>query len=159
MRTKTITLALCAALLAGCGQKAAPSPTPSVPDARPAFPAWATPLVGKKLKDLHLKTIKCEGAADVITQRYSGDPSGYQIEGWAWSASTSKPVDHIVLVMNGVIVGAGEGGRPRPDVPKAAPKITSSLVGWQAVTNDFLGKLEAVGVSGSDACSIGKIHR
>jgi hypothetical protein len=158
MRTKTVTLAICAGLLAGCGQKVA-TPSPGVPEARPAFPAWATPLVGKKFKDLHLTSITCTGATDVITVRYVGAPSGYQIAGWGWNDAANKPLDRIVLVAGGVVVGAGEGGLPRPDVPKAIPKVTSQMVGWKAVTNEFSGRLEAFGVSASDACRVGKIRR
>jgi hypothetical protein len=156
---KIVAPLICIAALAACGPKAASYPTPDVAAARPAFPAWAEPLIGKPFKELHLTQVKCLGATDVITLHYTGAPAGYQVEGWGWDAAASKPLQRIVLVSDGVIVGAGEGGRSRPDVAAAAKKVTSPMVGWRAEANDFSGKLEAFGLLDSVVCAIGHIER
>jgi hypothetical protein len=156
---KIVAPLICIAALAACGPKAAPYPTPDVATARPTFPAWAEPMIGKPFNELHLTQVKCLGATDVVTLHYTGVPAGYQVEGWGWDGAAGKPVQRVVLVSGGVIVGAGEGGRSRPDVATAAKKVTSPMVGWRAEVNTFSGKLEAFALLDSVACPLGQIER
>jgi hypothetical protein len=55
------------------------------------------------------------------------------------------------------IVGAGEGGVPRPDIPAAKSYIQDPNTGWHANVARVSGPLDAYGViaSGTAVCPLG----
>lgn len=98
----------------------------------PAAPAWATPFAGRRLHDSFPNRATCVGFVDGFTERYDGARKAH---GWAWNASRTQPVLHLAVVgADGRMVGFGDGGTDRPDVPAARPDIPSSATGWWLVT-------------------------
>lgn len=133
---------------------------PTRAEAVPAVPAWAAAHMGKPLRAQFPKTGVCKGNTDVVDVRFTGQPSGVQILGWGWDVPKAARVSRVVLVDVGMkIVGAGEGGAPRPDVPTALPEISDPNAGWTAVTQ-AAGPLDAYGVvgDGDAVCALGHIE-
>jgi hypothetical protein len=63
------------------------------------------------------------------------------------------------VAQDGAIVGAGQGGLERADVPTARREVGSNLTGWWALAARDGGMVEAWGVSpdGRSACRLGRI--
>ncbi|MDP3173628.1 MAG: hypothetical protein Q8M88_04255 [Phenylobacterium sp.] len=156
MRAHAFLPGLLAISLAACDQ---PEWTkPSAPgDHPPPAPAWAAPLIGERLREAFIETAGCAGAVDTVTQRFKGPPPGARIVGWAWDARAHQPATQIIVVRDGLIVGAGDGGRPRADVPAVRPDVTSAATGWQADARSIGGELEVLAVIGAGACPLGRI--
>lgn len=182
--TCSVATALAAASLAGCdkakprppsAQPAAPSaaatpagapaawtPPPPKPtnDPLPAQAAWAGALLGKSQKVAFPRADgNCIGNTDRVDLRYVGATPGVMIEGWGWDKDAKQVVARVVLAdKDGQIVGGGESGVPRPDVPAAEPFVTSSTSGWKAVTPVTTGVLLAYGIVGEGrTCALGQI--
>jgi hypothetical protein len=144
-------------------QQAAPParvvPTKAEPVPEP--PAWAAAHLGKNLRAQFPKTGICKGNTDIVDVRFTGDPAGVQLLGWAWDVPKKARVGRVVLVDKSMnIVGAGEGGAPRPDVPPAMPEIADPNTGWTAVTKLTAGPLDAYGIvgDGDTVCVLGHIE-
>lgn len=147
--------------------EAAPGPLArSEPRARsldplPAPPDWSTGLIGRPLAQAFPKAEACIGNTDAVVMRYEGSPAGARIAGWGWELAARRPVARVVLTDEaGAILGAGAGGRPRRDVAKAHPELTSHAVGWQALTPRTEGVILAYGVAGDGeaVCLLGRIR-
>ncbi|MFN3583504.1 hypothetical protein [Phenylobacterium sp.] len=155
------------AVLAACDQPKVrdqgPTATASVPVAAeplPAMPEWAAAYMGKGLRDVFPETGECVGNTDTVKTRYAGPPAGVAIIGWGWNVTEKAPVARIVVVdKEFTIIGAGETGLERPDVPKARSDVTSSTTGWRAVTTATSGGLDAYGVTngGRGVCKLGHL--
>jgi hypothetical protein len=148
-----LTLALC-----GCGLSNT-SNIPDVADPLPALPQWSQALVGKPLVPSFATTSSCAGYVDIVTAKYGKGLTGAAIEGWGWDAGAKKPALQVLLVDDtGKIVGAADGGRPRPDVPKARPDVPNPNVGWRGYTTAVKGEIKAYAVGDSQsACLLGRI--
>jgi hypothetical protein len=123
----------------------------------PPYPAWAAALVGQNMAHVLTGHGVCVGAWDVVTTKHLGTRPGDEAEGWGWDVTAKAPVQHILFV-NGdnFIVGAGDGGRPRPDVSKAREDVTSPSTGWHGMIGVTSGKILAVGVTAKNAsCNVG----
>jgi len=129
-------------------------------DPLPAMPAWAEPLIGRPFAAAFAATPDCLGNVDEVINRYGGERPGAKVQGWAWDARSKAPFGRIVVVADdGVIVGAGESGLERADVPTARPEVGSNLTGWWALAARGEGLVEAWGVrpDGRTACRLGRI--
>lgn len=95
-----------------------------------------------------------------MAKRYEGASGGVTIVGWGWAPDLQKPPARIVLVDAGSrIVGGGESGLERLDVPIALPQITSNWTGWWALTSAPHGVVEAYGVlPDGRVCSLGHLE-
>lgn len=126
----------------------------------PAAPAWAQPLMGKTLREAFPKTGICRGNTDIVQKTYAGQPAGVQVHGWGWDPAKKARVARVLLVdKNFKIVGAGEGGVARRDVPRTVPEITDGNTGWNADAPLTAGPLDAYGVVGDDAvCVLGHLE-
>jgi hypothetical protein len=58
------------------------------------------------------------------------------------------------------VVGAGQGGVPRRDVPRTVASITSETTGWEALTSLNGGPVDAWGVmaDGKTVCKLGHLE-
>jgi outer membrane protein OmpA-like peptidoglycan-associated protein len=120
-------------------QTAQAAVAPSAPPAQAAarlpitgLPAWATPFIGKNVDAGFPKaSSRCKGFMDNVT---TDSPSGAAVvSGWAFDLQAQQAVNQILIVdAKGVVVGAGEGGLQRLDVPAVQPEIHSETTGWQA---------------------------
>lgn len=130
------------------------------PGGTPASPAWAQAYMGKDLRATFPRSGVCRGNTDIVQRKYAGAPAGVQIHGWGWDVGRKARVDRIVLVDKSFrIVGAGEGGVSRPDVPTALPEITDGNTGWNANVALSAGPLDGYGVTGDDSvCVLGHIE-
>jgi hypothetical protein len=149
---------------------AAPPSAPPAPEARvaptraepvPAPPAWAAQHMGKNLRAQFPKTGICKGNSDVVDVRFTGQPAGVQVLGWGWDVAKAARVGRVVLVDRSLnIVGAGDGGVARPDVPKALSEITDPNTGWTAVTALAAGPVDAYGLvgDGDAVCVLGHLE-
>jgi hypothetical protein len=127
----------------------------------PQPPAWARDLIGRSLAAAFPNTAMCVGNTDSIILRYAGTPEAVKVVGWGWDLSARKRIDRIILVdTRARIVGAGEGGLPRPDVPAGRPEIHDPNTGWQANAPLPVSALDAYGVisNGSAICRLGHIQ-
>jgi hypothetical protein len=52
-----------------------------------------------------------------------------------------------IVDAQGVMVGFGDGGLSRPDVPKARPQVTSNLTGWTAISPIREASYEVFGIA------------
>lgn len=139
--------------LAACSKPASNPPVESnsgvaqSQESLPELPAWALAYLGKSAKEALPQTGQCIGFLDAVTTKYVGPKPGTKVAGWAWDPVHSQPVNQILLVdSTGKIVGAGEGGFARPDVPKAVASVTSGVTGFHASTQLTAGAIDAIGI-------------
>ncbi len=185
LRTRTVLLTLAAlTALSGCDKPkwqdnpppaaAAPgtaaAPATAAPAARvvptdaggtPAAPAWAADMIGKGLRTLYPATGVCKGNTDIVQKRYAGAPAGVQLHGWGWDVKSAARVARVLLVDTEMkIVGAGEGGIPRTDVPQYLPEIKDANTGWNADLARVTGPIDAYGLlpDGKTVCPLGHIE-
>jgi hypothetical protein len=124
----------------------------------PANPEWLTVLLGRNLSEAMPQKGACVGNTDLVDTRYEGASPGTRIIGWGWDTEAKAPVARVVLVDGGgTIVGGGETGQNRPDVPAARPDITTPAVGWAAITTLTKGPLDTYGITtgGQGTCFLG----
>jgi hypothetical protein len=140
---------------------AAPSGATS-PESLPPPPAWAAGFIGKTISQVFPdQNGQCVGNTDVVSLYYRGSSQGLRVEGWGWVPAAKAPVARVLLVDDaGKIVGAGETGKPRPDVTAARKDITSPTAGWQAATAKSTGGIYAFGLmpDGKQACRLGHLN-
>ena len=151
-----------AAANAGLPAGAPPAPgTATSQDPPPAPPTWAAGYIGKPLAEVFPdQNGQCIGNTDNVNLRYSGASPGVRVEGWGWVPAAKAPVQRVLLVdEHGKVVGAGETGKPRPDVTAARKDITSPTTGWQAVTAQTSGGVYAYGLmpDGKQLCRLGHL--
>lgn len=131
-----------------------PSPGPSslpekstmiVSGPTPATPKWASAMIGKPLMAVFARKMsQCAGYLDGAAVRYTGHPRGVQVSGWAYDMTANVPASRVLLVdQNGRIVGAGNGGIPRPDVPATLPGVHSLATGWEGYARMESGTVSA----------------
>ena len=154
--------------LAGCDKpKARQVPTEPMAvkghstDPLPQNPEWLTVLLGRKMAEVMPQKGDCVGNTDVIETRFEGASPGARIIGWGWDNEAMAPTSRVVLVDgSGTIVGGGETGLARPDVPAARPNITTPNVGWSATTALTTGALDTFGITGGGqgTCFLGHIE-
>jgi hypothetical protein len=173
MGTGLLLAAACAAGLAGCDRPDWTDParskgphtiltneTPATPGAAPRPPAWATGLIGESLTIAFPRRGACTGNTDAVLHRYAGPPAGVEIIGWGWDGRGAARVERVLLVDPDLrIVGAGDGGRRRADVPRALPAIHDENTGWLAITLEPSTELDTYGVvdHGRTVCRLGHI--
>lgn len=146
--------------------RALPPPTaakalPADDKPAPPVPAWAAPLMGKPLRTVFPADGVCMGNTDRVTRVHRGPPPGAVIVGWAWEYAAKAPVPRVVLVdASDTIVGVGEAGQSRPDVPRAVPAVTSPRTGWEGVAHALTGPVKAYGVidRGRAVCALGGVE-
>lgn len=130
-------------------------------DSLPPPPEWAAGYLGKTLAEAFPdQSGQCIGNTDDVDLHYRGATPGLRVEGWGWIPAAKAPVERVVLVdEGGVIVGAGESGKARPDVPAARKEITSQNTGWQAATAKISGGVNAYGLmpGGKQVCRLGHL--
>jgi hypothetical protein len=81
----------------------------------------------------------CIGYLGAVTPVISYAAPAFRARGWAFDLRRGEPVARLVLVDDqGRVVGYAIGGRPRPDVEKVMPNVTSRTTGFVG----HLGKLE-----------------
>jgi len=135
---------------------------PTSQDPLPAPPAWAAGYIGKTLTEVFPdQNGQCVGNTDNVNLHYNGANHGLRVEGWGWAPAAKAPVQRVLLVDEaGKVVGAGETGKPRPDVIAARKDITSPTTGWQAVTAKTTGGIYAFGVmpDGKQLCRLGHLN-
>jgi len=88
---------------------------------------------------------------------YQGEKPGTGLEGWGWDGLGQSKMTRVLIVdSKGIIVGAGEGGRPRPDVPKNLPVVKAVDTGWFATSPVTRGEVEVWGLQDNDgkACKL-----
>jgi hypothetical protein len=156
------------ATLAACDKPKPRQVTPEVArlkghstDPLPANPEWLTVLLGRKAGEAMPAKGACIGNTDVIEMRYEGASPGTKIIGWGWDTELKAPVQRVVLVDgSGAIVGGGETGLDRPDVPSARPEVTSPAVGWAAITPMTKGAVDTYGITtgGQGTCFLGHME-
>lgn len=94
----------------------------------PPAPAWAASLAGRRVQESFPNAETCVGFVDGLADRYKG---ARKAGGWAWNASRAQPLQRLAVVgADGRMVGFGEGGLARPDVPAARPDVASGATGW-----------------------------
>jgi hypothetical protein len=142
------------------GAPAAPGATTSQ-EPLPPPPEWAAGYIGKTLAEVFPdQNGRCIGNTDLVNLRYGGASPGLRVEGWGWEPTAKAPVERVLLVdEGGKVVGAGQTGKPRPDVTAARKDITSPTTGWQAVTSKTTGGVDAFGVmpNGKQVCRLGHL--
>lgn len=147
------------------GRDAAPQPPAPrqatvTRDPLPPYPAWASEVMGKPVRELFPKTADCVGNADTVVMRFEGEPPGAQVIGWGWESEAALPVRRVVLAdAAGRVVGVGEGGSERPDVPGRQPQVTTTKTGWLALVGLRSGTVEAYGVTSRPrtVCRLGAV--
>lgn len=142
---------------------AAAASAPAIPttqDALPPFPAWSATLIGQHIDKALPAMADCIGNLDVVSEKYLGQAPGTKVAGWGWVVKSQKAIGRVVLVdANARIVGVGEGGQPRPDVPENSPTVKSPNTGWQAFTGLTSGAVDAFGVvDGQARCALGHLQ-
>lgn len=122
--------------------------------------AWAAPLIGKSPREAFPRNGVCIGNADVASPAgKSKGPAARSVIGWGWDVAAKAPVTRVILVDASYrIVGAGDGGQPRPDVQKVRPEFGGTS-GWRADTNLPRGGVDAFGVvgDGTGICPLGHL--
>jgi hypothetical protein len=147
----------------GLRDAAIPPASPSryvTTDPLPAAPAWAAVLINQPLDRAFPKTARCLGNTDGVKVRYAGAVRGVRLAGWAWDPVRREPLQHVVIRgADSTIVGAGEGGKRRLDVPRVVPDVISDVTGWEAVTWRYGGPVDIFGVlaDGQTICRLGHI--
>lgn len=124
-----------------------PSP-PVLADSIPAYPIWASRLLGARLSVAFSKrSFQCLGYLDGVVARYAGTRQGIKVFGWSYDAASKSPIAKVVFTDDsGRIVGAGAGGFQRPDVPARLPAIASTLTGWQGYVEPARWPVTAWGI-------------
>ncbi len=149
---------LALAALAGCGQPEWMATREPLPDP----PAWSQPFVGRPLSQGHVLAPDeaCAGMAEQVEIRYRGPRPGSRLLGWGWDGIGRAPVAGVLITdPDGLVVGAGESGLARPDVPAARSDVTSGATGWWALTTRTEGPVEVYGVlADGRACLLGRIR-
>jgi hypothetical protein len=142
---------------AGLPTGAPPQPgagAPTSQDSLPAQPAWAADYIGKTLAAVFPdQNGQCIGNTDNVNLYYRGASQGVRVEGWGWAPAAKAAVARVLLVDEaGKVVGAGETGKPRPDVNAARKDITS-------VTAKTTGGVYAYGLmpDGKQLCRLGHL--
>ena len=133
---------------------------PQSSDPLPQPPAWLQPLQGQPLRAGVSKEVDCKGNAENVALIYAGQPNGVRIAGWAWGSDERAPPPRILIVDSSArIVGGGETGLERLDVPTALPEVTSNYTGWWALTSQLSGSVEVYGLmaDGKSICRVGKL--
>ena len=159
LRLATAT-AITALTLLGCGKPEDTSMGPPIPVATatmPAYPAWSTPMIGKLVSQVAKGRGPCVGVFDVVSTRYAKPRPGVKAEGWGWDVAAKQPLKQILFVdSKDRIVGAADGGKPRPDVSEARADVKSPNTGWKGVAGVDKGQIAAMGVTEKDAaCDLG----
>jgi len=72
----------------------------------------------------------CKGSTDKITALPAGDATGVKVAGWAWDPVRRKPPTRIVFASGSRIIGYGEVGYPRPDLPRHLYSRKATDAGW-----------------------------
>ena len=128
--------------------------------ATPAAPVWSQAMIGKALREVFPATGLCKGNTDIVQKVYTGVPAGVQLHGWGWDLAKKARIERVILVDRTYrIVGAGEGGVARADVPTAIPEITDPSTGWNADIALKSGPLDAYGITGDNSiCVLGHIE-
>jgi hypothetical protein len=153
--------ALAALALSGCGPFGAKQAAKQVPGPLPALPAWAGPYMYKPLgAAFTAQNGNCIGNAERVVRRYAGPPAGAMVAGWGWDLAAKQRIQRVILVdPTQRIVGAGEGGLMRADVPRARPDVTDPQTGWRGLTSQLWGGVMAYGLvdEGRAVCPLGKV--
>lgn len=137
------------------------APPLASPQSAPAVEAWAAGFLGKPIRGSFTKEGACLGNLDLLSLRYAGPAPGSQVIGWGWDLAARRAVERVLLADEaGLVVGAGSGGSPRPDVPRVIPAVTSKTTGWQATTSKVSGRVIAFGLvaGGTAVCALGQIE-
>lgn len=124
----------------------------------PARSAPAAPPIGTELASAYPLRTECWGQFDSFAERTTGPNATGEAQGWGWDVAARQPVRRVVFVdAQGLIVGAGEGGRPRPDVANKRRGVTSELTGWQGEVPLDAGPLTVWGLTAQagSACPLG----
>lgn len=126
----------------------------------PDLPTWSSAYLGKPSREVLPQAGACIGNLDGVMTKYVGPKPGTKVQGWAWDPVRAKRVDRVVLVdSTGKIVGVGEGGFERPDVPQARASVTSGVTGWRATTQLTSGAVDALGIiDAKTSCPLGHIE-
>lgn len=137
--------------LAGCDR---PGPLSAVERPPPAQPSWAAPLAGRSLASVFPATDICAGAIDRVSDRFHG---ARRLVGWGWDQTRGAAVARLAVVdPAGAMVGFGEGGTERPDVPVARPEVRSPRTGWTALAPTGGGySVYGVDPASGAACRLG----
>jgi outer membrane protein OmpA-like peptidoglycan-associated protein len=116
--------------------------------AMPPYAPWAQSMIGKPLRAFYPQTTtRCFGYLDGVLAKYGADRPGTKLYGWGFDATANVPVARVLFAdASGAIVGAGDGGYQRPDVPAMLPRIASSTTGWQGYAGVTTGPPVAWGV-------------
>jgi len=129
-------------------------------DPMPPPPPWAAELIGKSLRIAYPAVGDCIGNTDSVKLRFGGGRGGSKVAGWSWDAAQKAPVPRVVLVDPDFrVVGAGEAGTRRRDVPRAVPAVTTDFAGWEALTPLNAGSVDAWGIlpDGKTICRLGHL--
>jgi hypothetical protein len=148
------------------GAQAGAEAQPAAPDlgqgaSAPSLPQWAEAYIGKNPRESFPRNGLCIGNTDLVQSRFGGASPGTSIVGWGWDTQAKARVQRVILVdLKYQIVGAGEGGLSREDVPPARPEVTDGKTGWRAVTSLTAGPVEAYGVvdDGRALCPLGRLE-
>jgi hypothetical protein len=135
--------------------------TPTVQGPSPGPAPWAKDILGKSPREVFPRTDLCVGNADKVEHKYAGPPAGASVIGWGWDVARKVRIQKVILVdASYKIVGAGIGGFPRPEVPKASPDVLDPRTGWRAHTLSTAGPLDAYGVlaDGASICPLGHVE-
>ena len=166
---RVILLALAAANLTACGQPeprpkketaAAPAVKPDTPGPTPSAPIWAGPYMGKILTELP-QSVACIGNTDGVPNRYAGPPAGAAIGGWGWDTGALRRIERVLITDESrKVIGAGDGGFQRLDVPRAQPQIKDERTGWRGYAPAVRGLVMAYGFvdGGAALCPLGEIE-
>ncbi len=143
----------------GCKEPSSGPATTESASPAPISERWIEPQMGRRFTSAYVQRKDCKGHFDVVTRRYSGDPPGFEVEGWAWDVTAKKSADRIIFVdTRDIIVGGGHGGSERPDVPDVVKEVTTKTSGWYGVVRAQGGLIEAYAIlDGGDACPIGSM--
>lgn len=108
-------------------------------------PEWSQAVLNRPLHKTFAIGPDCIGNVDDVAPARAGGV-GRVLTGWAWDPVGRQAVARILIVhADGRIIGAGDGGRLRKDVPKAIPSIASNTTGWRAATNMQTGPVRVFG--------------
>lgn len=149
-------------LLTGCARQtfSQSQTAPSTNAPVPQLPRWADGLTGRRISSFATMSNACLGYVDAVVKTFEGNRPGEEIAGWGYDRSTRLPFAHVLLTdADLIVVGAGEGGVERADVPKALAEIKSQRTGWRAIVHGKPSALSAWGLdaSGRRICPLGKL--